>query len=90
MRKIKTNLEIPEDAYLALSSIGYTKERISLEAKNLLAAHLFERGVLSLGKAAELAEVNLGAFIRFLGELGIPVIDYDEDELNAEFKIVKN
>jgi len=37
-----------------------------------------------------LAEFNLGAFIRFLGELEIPVIDYDEDELNAEFKIVKN
>lgn len=45
MRKAKTNLEIPEDAYLALATIGYTKKRISLEAKSLLAAHLFERGV---------------------------------------------
>ncbi len=89
MRKVKTNLEIPEDAYLALSSSGYSKKRISLEAKSLLAAHLFERGVLSLGKAAELAELNLGAFIHFLDELEIPVIDYDEDELNAEFKIAK-
>ena len=89
MRKVKTNLEIPEDAYLALSSSGYTKERISLEAKSLLAAHLFEKGVLSLGKAAELAEFNLGVFIRFLDELEIPVIDYNEDELNAEFKIAK-
>lgn len=42
-----------------------------------------------MGKAAELAELNLGAFIRFLDELGIAVIDYDEDELNAEFKIAK-
>ena len=45
--------------------------------------------VLSLGKAAELAELKLGAFIHFLNELEIPVIDYDEDELNAEFKIAK-
>ena len=89
MRKIKTNLEIPEDAYLTLSSSGYTKKRISSEAKNLLAAHLFQRGVLSLGKASELAELNLGVFIRFLDELGVPVIDYDEDELTAEFKIAK-
>ena len=89
MRKIKTNLEIPEDAYLALSSIGYTKERISLEARSLLATHLFESGVLSLGKAAELAEFSLGDFIRFLDQLEIPIIDYDEDELNAEFKIAK-
>jgi len=89
MRKIKANLEIPEDAYLALTSSGYTKKRISSEAKSFLAAHLFEKGVLSLGKAAELAELNLGAFIRFLDELEIPVINYDDDELNAEFKIAK-
>ncbi len=89
MRKVKANLGIPEDAYLALSSSGFTKERISLEAKSLLAAHLFERDVLSLGKAAELAELSLGLFIRFLDELEIPVIDYDEDELSAEFKTAK-
>lgn len=89
MRKVKTNLEIPEDAYLALSSSGYTKERISLEAKSLLAAHLFEKGILILGKAAELAEFNLGVFLRFLDELEIPVLDYDEEELNAELKIAK-
>lgn len=89
MRKVKANLEIPEDAYLALSSSGYSKKRISLEAKSLLAAHLFEKCVLSLGKAAELAELSLGVFIRFLDELEIPVIDYDEDELNAEFKTAK-
>ena len=89
MRKVKTNFEIPEDAYLALSSSGYTKKRISSEAKNFFAAHLFGRGVLSLGKAAELAEFNLGDFIRFLDELEIPVIDYDEDELDVEFETSK-
>lgn len=89
MRKVKTNLEIPEDAYLTLSSSGYTKERISSEAKNLFAAHLFGRGVLSLGKAAELAEFSLGDFMRFLDELEIPVIDYDEDELDVEFETSK-
>jgi hypothetical protein len=36
-----------------------------------------------------LADLNLGAFIHFLDELEIPVIDYDDDELNAEFKIAK-
>ena len=89
MHKVTANLEIPEDAYLALSSSGYTKKRISSEAKSLLAAHLFEKGVLSLGKASELAELKLGSFIHFLDELEIPVIDYDDDELNAEFKIAK-
>ncbi|RLC20703.1 MAG: hypothetical protein DRI57_04210 [Deltaproteobacteria bacterium] len=38
------------------------------------------------GKAAELAELKLGRFINFLDGLKIPVIDYEEDELDAEFK----
>ena len=74
---------------LHLLLLGILKKRISLEARSLFAAHLFEMGFLSLGKAAELAELSLGVFIRFLDELEISVIDFDEDELNAEFKIAK-
>ncbi|MEA1965134.1 MAG: UPF0175 family protein [Candidatus Aerophobetes bacterium] len=59
MPKIKTVLEIPEDAYLALSASGYSKEKIARDAKELLAARLFKIGTLSLGKAAELAEMSL-------------------------------
>lgn len=89
MKKIETVLEMPEDAYWALVSSGYTKERISKEAKNLLSAHLFKTGVLSLGKAAELAGLSVSAFIDLLNELGIPVIDYDDEELQAELNTVK-
>lgn len=89
MSKVQIIVDIPEDAYLALSSSGYSKGRISVEAKGLLAAHLFQDGLLSLGKAAELADLNLGTFIDFLNKLNIPVIDYDEEELEAEFKAVE-
>jgi len=89
MNKVKITVDIPEDAYLALSSSGYSKGRISAEAKRLLAAHLFQDGLLSLGKAAELADLNLGSFIDFLNKLNIPVIDYDEDELEDEFKTIE-
>ena len=85
MSKIEAILEIPEDTYLTLSCSGYDKERISEEAKRLLSAHLFKNSVLSLGKASELAGLSLSAFIDFLNELGLTVIDYDEDELQAEF-----
>ena len=89
MGGISTMLEIPEDAYLALSSLGYTKERIAREAKGSLAAYLFKNGILSLGKASELAGLSIGSFIDFLGELGIPVIDYDKEELEAEFQAAR-
>ena len=65
MRKVKANLEIPEDAYLALSSSGYTKKRISLEAKSLLAAHLFERGVFKPGKGSGISGVEVRGLYTF-------------------------
>ena len=89
MPKIKTVLEIPEDAYLALSASGYSKKKIARDAKELLAARLFKIGTLSLGKAAELAEMSLSRFIDFLDTLEIPVLSYDGEELSDEFKTVK-
>lgn len=89
MSKIKTVLEIPEDAYLALSASGYSKKKIARDAKELLAARLFKIGTLSLGKAVELAEMSLSRFIDFLDTLEIPVLSYDGEELSDEFKTVK-
>lgn len=89
MGKVKAVLEISQDAYLALSSNGYTKERISVEAKRLLAVEFFRRGILSLGKAAELADLNLGGFISLLDASNIPVVDYDNEELDYEFETAK-
>lgn len=86
MGRVQAVLEISEDAYLALSSNGYTKERISVEAKWFLAAEFFRRGILSLGKAAELADLHLGRFITLLDASGIPVVDYDDEELDYEFE----
>ncbi|MBM4362071.1 MAG: UPF0175 family protein [Deltaproteobacteria bacterium] len=39
---------------------------------------------LGVGKAAELAGVPRAAFMRTLGEHGVPVIDYPADELDRE------
>ena len=43
-----------------------------------LAASLFKDGTLSLGAASRLSEMNLRAFLVFLGELGIDVVSPDE------------
>ncbi|ODS32764.1 MAG: hypothetical protein SCARUB_02084 [Candidatus Scalindua rubra] len=45
--------------------------------------------MLTLGKASELAEMDLWRFVDVLNDLKVPVIDYDKDELAEEFKIVK-
>lgn len=78
-------LEFSEDILLAS---GYSREEFVREAKFLLAAKLFEMGKLSAGKAAELCAMNRIDFLFTVGEMGIPVADLDEEELQQEFSDV--
>ena len=48
------------------------------------AMRLYEEEVLSLGKAARLAQLSPEAFIEKLGAAGIPVVCYDPRELDNE------
>jgi prevent-host-death family protein len=60
-------------------------ERLLRESLPLaLAMRLYEAEVVSLGKAARLAEVPLETLIEKLGEAGIPVTRYESDELAQE------
>jgi predicted HTH domain antitoxin len=79
-------LDLPDSVRAALGAAGYTPERLSEEARRQLAAGLFARKVLSLGKAAELAGMCLADFIPFLGQRGIPYLDYDEEETRREME----
>lgn len=49
-----------------------------------LAVRLFAEKVVSLGKAAKLAQLPIEAFISRLGALGIPAVDYPPEELDEE------
>ena len=58
------------------------------EAKLQLAARLFSVGRLSCGQAANLAGYSKRTFMELLGTLGIPVLDYSEDELTEDLRLV--
>ena len=51
------------------------------EVMMMIAAKLYERGVLSQGKAAELAGRSRREFIESLGEYGVSVFNYPASEL---------
>ncbi|WP_420454987.1 UPF0175 family protein [Rubrivirga sp.] len=53
-------------------------------ARLLLAVQLFEDGEVSLGYAAGMAGLSLVSFVEILARRGIPVIDYDPEDLEAE------
>ncbi len=54
------------------------------ETQTLLAIKLHETGRLSLGKAAELADYSVRAFIEVLGHHDVAAIDYSPEDLRKE------
>lgn len=55
-----------------------------------IAVRLFADHVVSLGKAAKLAGLSIEAFIERLGAMGIPVVDYPPEELDAELAALES
>lgn len=70
-------LRIPESV---VQAIRLPEERISQELLVELAVALYSQGILSLGKASELAKIGKHAFGRLLGERGI-LRHYGREEL---------
>lgn len=56
------------------------------EVKLLLAIKLLEDGIISLGKAAEVAGYSEKAFVEILLHRGIPPIKYSKLDLDKELK----
>lgn len=53
-----------------------------------LACRLFADKVLSLGKAARMANIPIESFIEHLGDMGIPSVDYSAEELDHELELL--
>lgn len=76
-------VEYPDGLLLAS---GKPRSEIERELKFQLAVRLFEVGQLSLGKAAELAGWNRLRFADELGRLKVPVVNLDDEEIQAELR----
>lgn len=68
----------------ALRELGGSPAEIEAQMRLLLAATLFQKGQLSIGKAAEMAGMSRIPFMFKLGEMRIPVINLTGDELVHE------
>ena len=82
-------LDVPSELSTPLSISGYNREKLTKEAKRLLAISLFERNILSLGQAAKLAELHLWDFIHLLSQHEIPIAEYDDEEIQQELKMIE-
>ena len=57
----------------------------SKDIRFMLAAKLYELGKLSLGQAAELANVSKRTFIEIVGSYGVSVLNFSPEELERDF-----
>ncbi len=86
---LSITLDVPSELSTPLSISGYNREKLTEEAKRLLAISLFERNILSLGQAAKLTELHLWDFIKILSQQNIPIAEYDDEEIQQELKTVE-
>ncbi|AZT91083.1 UPF0175 family protein [Caldicellulosiruptor changbaiensis] len=80
------NIEFPLEIFLALRE---DENKLSAEIKKLIAAKYYKEKKLSIGQAAELANLSEEEFIKYLAEQGISIFNFDhpneiiEDVQNA-------
>lgn len=82
-------IDVPEDLLVLLrrSRLGSRPE--ADQVRMALAIHLFQQGIISVGRAAELAGEPRAPFELLLGEMGIPPVRYDVEDYHADFDAIQ-
>ncbi len=70
----------PRSVYQALRAEGKDRQTLGREARESLALRLYAEHRLSLGKAAERADLPIVKFMDLLRGLHMSVVEYGEDE----------
>ena len=70
-------VEVPEEILELLRASRLKARSEPDQVKTALAIHLFLEEVISIGKAAQLAEQNRVEFELMLVDMGLPVVRYD-------------
>ncbi len=67
-----------------LKAANLEEHNLSQEAARLLALELYREDKISLGRAAELCQTPLAAFMDFVAKHGVPPLRYSFEELEEE------
>jgi predicted HTH domain antitoxin len=76
-------LELPSALLRAAKLEG---SNLSQEAARLLALELYREAKVSLGRAAELCQTPLAAFMDFVAQHGVPPLRYSLQDLEEEHR----
>jgi predicted HTH domain antitoxin len=84
--KVKVEMHFAPDVLVAMQMVGLHGDRLEQEMKKATAIDLFRRGLLSTGKAAELAGICLADFMDLLLAHDVPVVEYTIEEYEKDMK----
>jgi predicted HTH domain antitoxin len=77
-------IDVPEELLALLQRCRLGRSAEADRVKAALAIHLFMEGLVSIGKAAELAGVPRIDFEWLVCEMGLPTIRYDEADADQD------
>jgi predicted HTH domain antitoxin len=77
----KVDVKLPSEL---LKATNLEESRLSEEAARLLALELYREDKVSLGRAAELCQTPLAAFMDFAAKHGVPPLRYSFEDLEEE------
>lgn len=68
-------------------TLPFDRRLMDLGIDKDLALFLFEKKLITMAKAAKIANVTLDAFMDILAQTTIAAVDYPADEMDAEMKV---
>ena len=72
-----------------IKAAGLDRAHVSEDAARLIALELFREDKVSLGRAAELCNTPLAAFMDFVATRGVPPLRYGFEDLEEEHRSVE-
>jgi predicted HTH domain antitoxin len=77
-------IEVPDEILDLLKDSALAGQSEADQVKSALAVHLFQEGLTSIGKSAELAGITRIKFELLLARMEIPIVRYDLEDYEAD------
>lgn len=71
-------------------TIPFSEEMLSMGMLKAVALEQYKQGLISVGKMAELMQINKTQAIKLLNDLNIDWMDYSKEEIDAQMKVLEN